>query len=170
MSKLFEKLLINTKSPAVYKEVGKEENKNKYHQINIKDIYGNVYHYRHQLIYAEGANLPKHLWPVDEFGRQYIVDHIIPVSKGGTDAFENLRLIPLADNPKNENSKENYKNANIKRINKLGAYDKTGKLVKTYNSSSETIIDGFNPSSVRKRMSMGKPLKGVTFKRINTDA
>lgn len=168
MSELFDKLKIDTKNAKITKEVGASTNDKGYHPLMVKDCFGNKYQYRHEVIMAEGLQLPKHLWPVDEFGRRYIVDHIIPVANGGTDDFENLRLIPLANNPKNENSKINYEKANAERTNPIGAFDKNGKLIKVYRTSKEVIGDGFNLSSVRKKISQGKTLKGVFFKRLGS--
>lgn len=166
MSKFFNKLIVDTQNAKIVKEVGECTDKNGYHILYTKDCFGNKYRYRHEVIMAEGLGLPKHLWPVDKFGRRYIVDHIIPVSNGGTDSFENLRLIPFAYNAKNENSKKNYEKSNSAKAKPIGAFDKEGKLIKVYNTSKEVIEDGFNPSSVRKKISQQKRLKGVLFKRL----
>ena len=82
-----------------------------YHKTTLFDIYGNKYNYIHQAIIAEGLNLPKHLWPVDENGKRYVVDHIIPIRNGGTDAFDNLHLIPDKENTKNPHTRENFSKA-----------------------------------------------------------
>ena len=90
------------------KEVATYKTKDGYYGTTIKDCYGNEYGHRHEVIIAEGLQLPKHLWPIDETGRRYIVDHILPVRNGGTDVFENLRLISKPDNSRNDITRENY--------------------------------------------------------------
>ena len=90
-----------------------KRNKAGYICCKIKDIYGNVYNYCHEAIVAEGLQLPKHLWPVDENGKRFVVDHIIPVSNGGTDSFENLHLIKEADNHRNPISRKNVSLSHI---------------------------------------------------------
>lgn len=107
--------VFHTKKNGELFQHGKNTNKDGYHTCEIYDIYGNKYNKIHQVIIAEGLSLPKHMWPCEENGRRYIPDHIIPVSNGGTDSFSNLRLIPLPDNPKNENSKKNYSSASLGR-------------------------------------------------------
>lgn len=81
----------------------------------IKDKYGNDYYHIHEVIIAEGLKLPKHLWPRDEKGKRYEVDHITPVRNGGTDSFENLRLVSKLDNMNNE---QTIKNMSISHIGK----------------------------------------------------
>lgn len=80
--------------------------KNGYRRCTIKDIYGNLYQIVSDVIYAEGNQLPKHLWPLDENGRKYEVDHIKPIREGGTDALDNLRLVSHKDNCNNERTKK----------------------------------------------------------------
>lgn len=115
MSKLFPNHIINLKKGVVFSKRKKKfitnEDIGGYHCCYIKDIYGNMYFKVHQVIMAEGLQLPKHLWPVDENGKRYIVDHKIPVSNGGADSFENLHLIPKPDNSRNPKTKENYSKA-----------------------------------------------------------
>lgn len=116
MSKLFPNyeidlengIILNTK---VDKFNHHSKGRGGYYYCCIKDIYGNNYTAIHQVIIAEGLQLPKHLWPVDENGVRYIVDHIIPVKNGGTNEFKNLHLIPKSDNPKNAYSRMNYSKA-----------------------------------------------------------
>lgn len=83
----------------------------RYYTCYMKDCYGNEYYNVHQVIISEGLGLPKHLWPVDEKGRRYEVDHIIPVKNGGTNALSNLRLVSIKDNHNNEATLINYSNA-----------------------------------------------------------
>lgn len=116
MSKLFPNHIINVKKGIIFskkykKEIAKNPDKNGYCYTTIKDCYGNVYQARHQVIYAEGSGMPKHLWPTEPNGRRYIVDHIKPLKNGGTDIFENLHLIPKPDNNRNPYSRKNYSEA-----------------------------------------------------------
>ena len=116
MSKLFPNHVIDIYKPTIFsikykKEIANTPDKDGYYQTTIYDCYGNKYQARHQVILAEGLQLPKHLWPTEENGRRYIVDHIIPVKNGGTDTFKNLHLIPKPDNNRNEYSRKNYSEA-----------------------------------------------------------
>ena len=113
MSKLFPNHIIDLDNGTVYstkrkKFCGQNTSFAGYHQTFIKDYFGNYYYNKHEIIIAEGLNLPKHLWPTEENGRRYIVDHILPVKNGGTDSFKNLHLIPKPDNSRNEISRENF--------------------------------------------------------------
>lgn len=112
---LFKNCIINLKLGTVKTKKGDchKQNKNGYHCCKLYDLFGNKYYYIHQVIIAEGLKLPKHLWPRDEFGKLYVVDHIIPVSNGGTDSFENLHLIPNNENPKNPFTRINNSKSKI---------------------------------------------------------
>ncbi len=94
------------------KELGTKD-KHGYNSCMIKDKFGNKYHHIHEVILAEGQKLPKHLWPTDETGKRFQVDHIIPVNNGGTDSFSNLRLVSRLDNMNNELSKVNMSVSHI---------------------------------------------------------
>lgn len=109
MKTLFKNCEIDLVKGTVKTRKGTEHKKSKtgYYCCHLFDCFNNRYYYLHEVIVAEGLQLPKHLWPVDNKGRRYIVDHIIPVSNGGTDSFDNLHLIPESDNHKNEISKKN---------------------------------------------------------------
>lgn len=116
MSKLFPNYIINVKKGIIFskkykKEIANKPDENGYCQTTIHDCYGNLYQARHQVIYAEANDLPKHLWPTEPNGRRYIVDHIKPLRNGGTDTFENLHLIPKPDNNRNPYSRINYSDA-----------------------------------------------------------
>lgn len=113
MGKLFENCEIDLENGIVKTKKGSKHTKNKdgYYPCYLYDCFNNRYYYLHEVIIAEGLQLPKHLWPVDEKGKKYVVDHITPVSNGGTDVFANLRLIPEADNHRNPISKENNSKA-----------------------------------------------------------
>lgn len=113
MSDLFPNYTIDLEKGTV--DVGRhynrKPNKAGYYCCKIFDCYGNRYYYLHEIILAEGLNLPKHLWPLDEKGKRFQVDHIIPVSNGGTDSFDNLRLVSEKDNHNNENTRKNQSEA-----------------------------------------------------------
>lgn len=113
MSVIFNNCIIDVKNGIVTSKKGSKRSKNisGYYNCKLCDKYGNKYYYIHEVIIAEGLQLPKHLWPVDEKGKRYVVDHITPVSNGGTDKFENLRLIPEPDNHRNEKTIENNSNS-----------------------------------------------------------
>ena len=138
MSKLFPNFIINIETGSVYSELRKvynsNTNKNGYHTCKIYDCYGNRYCHLHEVIIAEGLQLPKHLWPVDENGKRYIVDHKLPVSNGGTDAFDNLHLIPKPDNNRNIISRENISKSKIGKKRKPHSEETKKKM----SNSSKT--------------------------------
>lgn len=103
METLFENCIIDLDNGIVKSKKGEYHTKNinGYHMCRLRDCYGNVYHYIHEVIMAEGLKLPKHLWSKDENGKRFQIDHIIPVSQGGTDAFSNLRLVSEKENHNN---------------------------------------------------------------------
>lgn len=114
MEELFPNYIINLEEGFVYsisynKKIGETPGCDDGHRhkcCEIYDIYGNKYTSIHQVIYAEGAKLPKHLWSIDKNGKRYEIDHIIPVKNGGTDMFSNLRLV---SHKKNMNNPETLK-------------------------------------------------------------
>ena len=114
------------------REVGNRIDENGYRKCNIKDCFGNQYWRTYQVIYAEANQLPKHLWPVDENGRRYEPDHIIPVREGGTDAASNLRLISHKDNSNNESTLKRR----IEVSNKVSVlqYDLEGNFIRKWDS------------------------------------
>lgn len=126
MGNLFPNFEIDLDKGTVYSKRKKTYNKNTnkagYHSCKIYDIYGNRYYNCHEVIVAEGLNLPKHLWPSEDNGERYIVDHILPVSNGGTNAFSNLHLIPKGDNARNPNSRENLSKGMKKRYETEDGY------------------------------------------------
>lgn len=126
MNKLFPNFDIDLEKGTVYSKKRKIYNtniqKSGYHSCKIYDSFNNKYKYIHEVIMAEGLQLPKHLWSVDENGDRFIVDHIIPVSNGGTDKFDNLHLIPKSDNNKNPNTIINYSKAQKKRYKTSEGY------------------------------------------------
>lgn len=124
MSKLFHSLVIDLDKGTAHstffkKQIGEKPDKEGRHKCTTYDIYGNIYYFIHEIIIAEGLQLPKHLWPTEENGRRYVVDHITPIRNGGTDSFENLHLIPKPDNNRNQISRKNYSKAQRKRFNNV---------------------------------------------------
>lgn len=115
MSTLFPNHIIDLENGVIYSKrkhtYTTNTDKKGYVSCCIKDVYGNYYYKVHQVIITEGLQLPKHLWPIDENGVRYIVDHIIPVKNGGTNSFSNLHLIPKPDNSRNPISIENFRKA-----------------------------------------------------------
>lgn len=113
MSKLFPNYEIDLKKGTVTNSLGNVIGSlsGKYYTCKITDIFYNEYNNIHQVIFAEGSGIPKHLWPIDEKGRRYEVDHILPVKNGGTDTFSNLRLLSKKDNHNNPITLENYSKA-----------------------------------------------------------
>lgn len=188
MSKLFPEYIINLEKGTIYtlKErkgyVGLNKSNGGYSECNIYDVYGNHYKRNHEVIVAEGLQLPKHLWPVDGNGKRYIVDHITPVSNGGTDEFENLRLIPNGDNSKNEKSRENFSRvkkgkpvpwlhteksinkAKEKKYVKVYQYSIDGKLIKIWKSALEASKYGFSRSEISTCCNGGRKKKGKWVK------
>lgn len=171
MSKLFPNYTVDLENGLLLnknkKIVAKSKSKYGYAYCNINDCYGNNYRVLHQVIFAEGSEMPKHLWPVDENGKRYIVDHILPVKNGGTNALNNLRLIPRPDNSKNAYSRLNYSNRiiteetkkkmsesqkgnfNKKNISKvIKQYTLDGSLVKEWPSAREAERNGFNQGHI----------------------
>lgn len=147
MQTLFPNCTIDLKNGVVTSLKGNKRTKNKagYYCCKLFDIYGNRYYYIHEVIIAEGLNLPKHQWAVDSKGKRYVCDHIIPVSNGGTDSFENLRLIPEAENHRNQMTRINNSSSHIgKHFSKSTEFKKgstpwnKGKTYKLKPTSEET--------------------------------
>ena len=170
MSKLFPNFTINIETGVVYSEKRKKYNsntsKNGYHTCKIYDCFNNRYYNIHEVIIAEGLQLPKHLWPVDEKGRRYIVDHKLPVSNGGTDEFKNLHLIPKPDNNRNPISRENNSKSKIGKKrkshseetkNKMSASNKTKRAVYQYTMNNELVAiwESSNEASKETGFSQG---------------
>lgn len=119
MSKLFPKHTIDLDKGKVFSKKYKRfigSFRDGYYECSVFDSFGNRYTKIHQIIYAEAYSYPKHLWPFDEKGQRFEVDHIIPVENGGTDNYKNLRLCSKKDNSNNILTKINQSTASKKRI------------------------------------------------------
>lgn len=84
------------------------------------------------------------------------VDHIIPISNGGTNDVSNLRWVTAQENNLNPITKEKHIGKLVNRKDQsimVEQYTKSGELVKTYNSISETRNYGFSFQCVSKCVS-----------------
>ena len=156
MSKLFPNYIIDLENGSVWSEkqkryIGTFITKGGYHKCTVKDCHKNIYQSIHEIILAEGLQYPKHLWPIDENGNRFEVDHILPVRNGGTDVFKNLRLVSKKDNHNNSISKKNITEVQTNIISKSKAilqYNLKGELIKEWPSMNECHRNGFNKGSV----------------------
>lgn len=123
------------------KEIGSLDEEGYIH-CKVFDIHGNKYNTIHQVIYAETNNLPKHLWPIDENGKQYEIDHIIPLNNGGTNAASNLRLVSHSQNNKNELTNE-MRSASKKGI--IFSEEHKEKISKSLSAIKKGIVPLSNP-------------------------
>ena len=180
MSKLFPNYIIDLENGTVFSLYSNRliatnaYSKNGYHGCEVYDIYKNVYKSIHEIIIAEGLQLPKHLWPTEENGRRYIVDHIIPVRNGGTDTFKNLHLIPKPDNNRNPISR---KNQSISQIGKKLSEETKKKISDTKKGenhpmfgkhhSEETKMKISEANSGEKNYMFGKHLSEETKKKLS---
>lgn len=130
------------------RQIAKNTDGHGYHYCTIKDIYGNVYESVHEVIFAEGSNLPKHLWPTDENGRRYEVDHIIPVKNGGTDAFENLRIGSKSQNQNNSTTLVNHSNAR-KEKKCIDQFNINGEFIRQWDSLHDAERFGFGRKEIK---------------------
>ena len=94
------------------REIGQEWNQDpRYHQVCLSLIDGTFKFFLvHDVIAYVFIPLPNNIaW------EDLVVDHIIPVSEGGTHAVNNLRWTDLKGNANNERTKRNMANASIGR-------------------------------------------------------
>ena len=120
-----------------------------YIHCEVRDKFGNLYYNVHQVIFAEAHNLPKHLWPVDEHGEKFEIDHINTIRTDNR--IENLRLVSSKENSNNPITKKNKSEANInneKQSNKVYQYTLNGDLIKIWESTRECERNGYNHKSV----------------------
>lgn len=70
----------------------------------------------YKYIYVEGRKIPKHrfIWEAfnGEIPEGMEIDHILPISDGGTDELSNLRLVTSSENKRNPKTIEKYKISN----------------------------------------------------------
>lgn len=107
-----------------------------------------------------------------------VIDHIIPISEGGTDKLSNLRVTTQKGNVNNPISKakriaalrtDSFKmkkkmtQTNGKQSKKVEQYTLDGELVKVWESTNECGRNGFIQSCV-SLCCMGKQLKHKGFK------
>ena len=129
---------IDTKSGKVYSlldetlEIMNCINNNGYCTGYIKDCYGNKYRGKHEVIYAEVHNLPKHLWGDAEINHKD--------ENKANNSIENLELISKSYNNtyNDKHIKIGRQLHNRKDLSKI-TYKMTidGELVETYPSASE---------------------------------
>lgn len=121
MSKLFPNHTIDLENGTVWSNkykhfLGSYNKQSGYIECSVFDCYRNRYTKIHQVVLAEGLQLPKHLWPVDEKGQSYECDHITPISEGGKNNFNNLHLVSKKENSNNPKTKENLSKARKKQV------------------------------------------------------
>lgn len=70
----------------------------------------------YKYIYVEGRKIPKHCFIWEAFNGEIPegmeIDHILPISDGGTDELSNLRLVTHKENMNNPLTLEKYKISN----------------------------------------------------------
>lgn len=77
------------------------------------------------------------------------VDHIIPVSNGGTDKVDNLRWVTYSENNMNELTKINMINSR-KGKKQICQYTLDGELVKIWDSFGEASRNGYSKNQIWK--------------------
>ena len=100
------------------KDLNLIKDKDGYIKCYIRDDKGNIYRLWHQVVYSVKNGLTKDEWPVDENGRIYEIDHIIPIKNGGTNDVENLRLVSKRQNSNNPKTIKNMQDNSWRRKNK----------------------------------------------------
>lgn len=107
------------------------------------------------------------------------IDHIIPVTNGGTNAASNLRWVTVKMNANNIMSIQNktiaQQSASVKKKNSMKGkntrmllqYDKNGNLIKTYPNIGNTCIEkGFNLKTITTAIYRGETAYGYYWKSI----
>jgi hypothetical protein len=169
MSKLFPNYQINLDEGTVFsikrkKYVSANSNDGYgHHTCTIKDAYNNEYYSIHQVIYAEGMKLPKHLWPHQSNGKIYEIDHIIPTRNGGTDSFNNLRLVTHKDNMNNPLTTEFISSITLGRTFSQESKDLKSKM---YSKEGNPFWNKHHSDESKRKMSESRkgkpsPRKGV---------
>ena len=88
-----------------------------------------------------------------EIPKGYVIDHIIPISNGGTNKLSNLRCVTQADNNRNPLTRKNLSKAHIGKPRNIGAgakprkvYQHTldGVLVRVFDCVGECERNGYN--------------------------
>ena len=100
------------------------------------------------------------------------IDHIIPISNGGTNKLSNLRLLSHCDNNRNELTRRQRSQSHTgKWINRedqsrsVSQFTLDGELVKIYPSISEAVrLGGFDRTSIIKCCNGGRYVKGKWVK------
>lgn len=183
MSKLFPKLNIDINEGKIYSIKYKKEvftciNSSGYLTGYTKDCFGSSYHGAHEVIIAEALQLPKHLWPIDEKGQRFVVNHIQTGAEGKlNNKISNLELCSYHYN--NVYDEKHIKTGNklhnrqdlSKPVNKF-ALDWT--LIEKYPSASEAarqngvfvnaIINCCNKKRRKNGWLMNKTIKGYYYR------
>lgn len=125
----------------VLKEIGQKGNKG-YRYISL----GGKLVLKHRLIWeAFNGEIPQ--------GME--IDHIIPVSDGGTDELSNLRLVTSSENKRNPNTFKKYHLSNKnksshlkKKIEQINI--ETGEVIKIYDSIADANTEGYRRTEISK--------------------
>ena len=103
----------------------------------------------YRYIYVDGRKIPKHrfIWEAfnGEIPEGMEIDHVLPISDGGTDELSNLRLVTSSENKINPKTIEKYK---ISNKNKPHTYKQRMKvsmnmwfqnLIRRYHKNIENL-------------------------------
>ena len=103
----------------------------------------------YRYIYVDGRKIPKHrfIWEAfnGEIPEWMEIDHVLPISDGGTDELSNLRLVTSSENKINPKTIEKYK---ISNKNKPHTYEQRMKasmnmwfqnLIRRYHKNIENL-------------------------------
>ena len=104
--------------------------------------------YRYICFYGRKILKHRFIWSAfyGEIPEGMEIDHIIPISNGGGDNLQNLRLVTSSGNKHNPMTSEKYKTSNKgksehfkKSVNKIDS--STGEILKTYQSVGDAAKD-----------------------------